>query len=930
MLGIALALGLSLEGAAQSYLISTVAGLGVNLGDDGPATAAVFFSPIGIARDAAGNIYIADVEAHVVRKVGVDGIIRRVAGAESRRSFSGDGGPATEARLAAPAGLAVDAAGNLYIADRGNQRVRKVTPGNVISTVAGSGQQGFSGDGGRATEAQLNGPSALAVDGAGNLYIADRANHRIRRVSADGVIHTVAGNGLLGFCGDGGPATKACVEWPLGVAVDSAGNLYVSDSNNRRIRKVTADGVINTVAGKGTPGSGGDGGPATEALFGHPTGVAVDATGNLYIVDEGNQGVPSVVHKVTTDGVMWTVAGTGPPGYAGDGGPATAAQLSYPQAVAVDPAGTLYIVDLGNRRGRKVSDGTISTFAGTTTTGGDGGAAAAAQLLAPSDVVVDGAGNLYVADTFNHRILKVTTDGTIRTVAGTGSAGMSGDGGKATSAQLYEPSGVVVDAAGNLYIADSANHKVRKVTPDGIIRRLAGEGWGGYTGDGGPALQARLNRPTGVALDRSGNVFIADSWNHAIRRVAPDGEIITVAGTGRSGFSGDGGHAAAAQLNNPTSVLVDSTGNLYIADRGNHRVRKVVPDGTISTVAGTGQTGFEGDGGPATSARFWQPHGVALDRAGNLYIADLYNHRIRKVSPEGTISTIAGTGQSGFGGDGGPATEAQFFQPHGVAVDAAGSIYIADRYNHRIRKLAPLNPPSVIGIKNAASFETGRAAPDSWVSLFGANLAGGLAVAETTPLPTWLGGTSVKVIDSAGIERAAPLHFVAPGQINFLVPAGTKPGSATIKVTTLGGSASMPLQVEAVAPGLFSANSDGAGVAAALAQRYTTAGAQSPQYVFEYSAASGRHVAVPIDLGGTSDQVILLLYGTGIRGLGSAVTAAIGGQPAEVLGAAAQGQYAGLDQVNVRLPRALAGRGEVPVELTVDGKKANTLTVSIR
>ncbi len=332
----------------------------------------------------------------------------------------------------------------------------------------------------------------------------------------------------------------------------------------------------------------------------------------------------------------------------------------------------------------------ITTIAGIGSGGysGDGGPAKEARLNNPYGVAIDASGNLYIADYTNHRIRKVAPDGTISTVAGTGSSGYSGDGGPADQARLNSPAGIAADSSGNLYIADRYNNRIRKVAPDGTISTVAGTGGAGYSGDGGPAAQAQINSPTGVTLDSSGNLYIADRYNNRIRKVAPDGTISTVAGTGSSGYSGDGGPADQAQLYWPFGVVLDSSGNLYITDYSNHRIRKVAPDGTISTVAGTDASGSAGDGGPAVQATLSSPAGIAMDGAGNLYVAVYGGSSVRKIALDGTISTVAGTGSSGYSGDGGPADEAQVNRPLGVAVDGNGNVYIADTFNHRIRQVA--------------------------------------------------------------------------------------------------------------------------------------------------------------------------------------------------------------------------------------------------
>ena len=667
--------------------IVTVAGNGeFALRDGGPAASAELAFPRSVAVDAAGNLYIADVGNHRVRRVDSAGVITTVAGTDVS-GFGGDAGPAASAQLYSPHGVAVDAAGNLYIADVGNHCVRRVDSAGVITTVAGTGERGFGGDAGPAASAQLFFPSGVAVDGSGNLYIADRSNHRVRRVDPAGVITTVAGTGERGFGGDAGPAASAQLFFPSGVAVDGSGNLYIADRSNHRVRRVDPAGVITTVAGTGERGFGGDAGPAASAQLFFPSGVAVDGSGNLYIADRSNHRV----RRVDPAGVITTVAGTGEGGFAGDTGLATSAQLAFPEGVAVDMAGNLYIADVGNHRVRKVDPaGVITTVAGAGAWryGGDGGPATSAQLHSPEGMAVDAAGNLYIADVGNHRVRKIDSAGVITTVAGTGERGHGGDGRLAASAQLQSPRGVTVDAAGNLYIADSSNHRVRRVDPAGVITTVAGTGERGHGGDGRPATSAQLSFPSDVAVDAAGNLYIADYSNHRVRRVDPAGVISTVAGTGERSHGGDGGPATSAQLYFPSGVAVDAAGNLYIADYLNDRVRRVNPAGVISTVAGSGERGHGGDGGPATSAQLYFPSGVAVDAAGNLYIADYLNDRVRRVNPAGVISTVAGSGERGYGGDGGPAASAQLYFPAGVAVDRAGNLYIADRLNHRVRRIA--------------------------------------------------------------------------------------------------------------------------------------------------------------------------------------------------------------------------------------------------
>ena len=584
---------------------------------------------------------------------------------------AGDGGSATSAPIytTQSGGISVDGDGNIYISDKLRGRVRKIDASGVISTVAGKGglpDPGI-GDGGPATDAILSRQDMpIAVDDAGNLFIV--GEYRVRKVDTSGIITTVAGNGTLGYSGDGGPATSAQFGLSLGIAVDPSGNLYIADTQNDRVRKVDTSGIITTVAGNGTRGYAGDGGSATSAQLKGPYGIAVDPPGNLYIADSGNH----CVRKVDTSGIITTVAGDGTQGYSGDSGPATSAQLDGPYDVAFDTF--LYIADTGNHRIRKVDNsGQILTFAGdgTQAHSGDGGSATSAQLDSPGSLAVDEDGNFYIGERLYVR--KVNQTGVISTVAGNGTASFSGDGGQANDASLYEPRGIYGGSDGDLYIADSANHRIRKIDSSGIISTIAGNGTTDFSGDGGPATDAGLRWPQGVFVDRDGNIYTASQYR--IRKVDTSGIITTVAGNGSSGYSGDGGLATSAGLV-PNDVFVDRVGNLYVADTGNQCIRKVDTSGIITTVAGNGTRGFSGDGGPATSAQLSDPFGVVVDATGNIYIADTYNHLVRKVDTSGIITTVAGSGDRY--GEGELATSARLDMPNDVALDNWGNLYISN------------------------------------------------------------------------------------------------------------------------------------------------------------------------------------------------------------------------------------------------------------
>ncbi|MBI4404879.1 MAG: SMP-30/gluconolactonase/LRE family protein [Deltaproteobacteria bacterium] len=675
--------------------IVTMAGMGFSGGDGGQSTGAALNFPSAVVMDSSGNLYIADTNNNKVRKVSASGLITTVAGNGSS-GYSGDGGPAASAKLYYPSAVAIDSAGNLFIADTNNHRIRKVdgNSGN-ISTVAGNGTGGYAGDNGPAVSARLNSPSGIAIDSDGDLYIADTNNHRIRKVDSNGDISTVAGTGTAGYDEDGPDATSRKLNRPVGVLLDSSDNLYIADSANNRIRMVDGSGIISTLAGNGSGGYSGDGRAATSAKLYNPVSIAMDPAGNFYIADMYNSRIRMVDMKDMNRKIS-TVAGKNGSGFSGDGDLATNAMLNSPSGISVDSSGNLYINDKNNHRIRKMesSSHNISTYAGNGTYGfsGDGGLATKATLYSPSGIHIDSSGNIYVADTSNHRIRKVDAGGIIATVAGNGLVGYSGDG-MATNVKLSSPSGIAGDSSGNFYIADSGNHRVRKVDVNGKLTTVAGNGAGGYSGDGGVGSAAQINSPSAIALDRSGNLFIADKSNHAIRKLDASGNISTFAGATNSngspvsGYSGDGGVAIGAQLNSPSGVAVDSSGNVYIADTGNHRLRRVDTNGKISTVAGYSVPGSAGDGGAAIAAQLNSPSGVALDDAGNIYIADSSNHLIRKIDANGMISTVAGNITSTLSSDGGLATVSQLSYPTSVAVDGAGNLYIADKNSLRIRKV---------------------------------------------------------------------------------------------------------------------------------------------------------------------------------------------------------------------------------------------------
>jgi sugar lactone lactonase YvrE len=675
--------GKSLSELADGEITTLVGGIPF-IGDSGLGINASLSFPTAVSVDGAGNVFIIDFINNRVRRLSPSGVITTIAG-NGAPGFSGDGGPAISASLNFPADVAVDGGGNIFIADDFNCRIRRIDAiTGIITTVAGNGIPGFSGDGGPATNARLAFPTAVRVDREGNLIIGEPGNNRIRRVdSKTGIITTFAGNGSQNFSGDGGPATNAGLK-SSGILLDAEGNLILSDRVNHRIRRVDAKtGIITTIVGSGTPGFSGDGGPALAARLNNPTGIGRDGSGNLYIADRGN----NRIRKVDTNGIITTFAGNGNFAFNGDGIPATSAGFA-PIDVAVDGSGNVYIADFNNSRIRRVSpSGIINTIAGIpdVTRAGDGGPAGAAKLILSRSVATDISGNLFIADDFNTRIRRVDKNtGIITTAAGNGNFGFSGNGGSATDATLFQPFEVALDRAGNIFIAD-LNNLIRRVDRSGIITTFAGNGGVGFSGDGGQARNANLSFPRGLASDSAGNLFIADRDNNRIRRVdASTGVITTVAGNGRASFGGDGGSAVSAGLNLPSGVFVDAAGNLFIADSGNNRIRRVNTSGIITTIAGNGSSALSGDGGQATSAGISFPRTVIADSAGNIFIADSGNDCIRRIDGSGIITTIAGNGMEGFSGDDGPATGARLRFPEGLAIDA-GNLIIADTFNNAVR-----------------------------------------------------------------------------------------------------------------------------------------------------------------------------------------------------------------------------------------------------
>jgi trimeric autotransporter adhesin len=720
-------------------------------GDAGPATSAELNSPAGVAVDSNGNLIIVDAGNNRVRVVAgstasfygismTSGDIYTVAGGASsvcsgHTDSVGDGCPATQATLSTPTGVAVDANGNVLIADTGNNRIRVVavstgtfygismTSGDIY-TIAGNGTAGSSGDTGAATSAELNGPNGVATDSAGNVVIGDSGNNKVRVVAeatgtyyavamTTGDIYTVAGTGTAGFSGDTGAAISAELHDPTGVSIDGGGNIVITDTGNERIRVVPnttgtyysvamTTGDIYTVAGGGSSGLG-DGGAATSAELSSPGDAVADSNGNLLIADYSDRRVRVVADSTgsfygisMTAGDIYTIEGTGTVYYSGDGGPAASAEIGASDGIAVDSAGDEFVSDTLNSRLRMVpassgtnygitmtagdiytvAGGATSLCAGHTDGLGDSCPSTQAYLDFPGGSVLDSHGNLIIADTSDCVIRAVAasngtyfgvamTAGDIYTIAGdVGSCGDSSNGTAATSAKLDDPDAVAIDGNGNLVIADTSGCYIKVVADVGgsfynrtmtadHMYDVAGNGTCGNNNSGTTATSSKVNDPSGIAIDGSGNLVIGDTAGQYIKVVAEStatfygvpmtvNKMYDVAGTGSAGFSGDNGASTSAALDNPWGVAVDSSGNIAIGDETNYRVRVIADStgtyygismtaGDIYTVAGDGTNGFAGDGGAATSAELYDPRGVAVDSSGDLFIADYANDRIREV-----------------------------------------------------------------------------------------------------------------------------------------------------------------------------------------------------------------------------------------------------------------------------------------------------------
>lgn len=780
-------------------MVSTFAGSG-NIGSaNGQGTAASFYYPGAVVIDENDNLYVSDQLNMKIRKITKSGLVSTYAGDGVEDS---DDGPAATASFRRPEGLALDTAGNLYVAEFWGQKIRKISPAGIVSTVAGSGAEGSID--GQGTAASFNWPCSVCIDASGTLYVAEQTGNKIRKISSTGLVTTFAGTGVAGSTD--GPASTATFNFPSGVIMDASGNLLVADRSSNKIRMITKEGIVSTLAGNGITGS--MDGRLDSASFNYPFSMAFDQNSNLIVADRYNHeirkvelsafsitpalpkglylnpktgvisgtpllgqsktdyrisarnasgtdtvhlnltilGKPTVSTKDVTSITAKTALGNGnidnlgvpiPSSYGFcwnvTGNPTLSDSILKMDTIKVTGLFTGIIKNLspsikyyvrafaanqyGTSFGEEVSFTTsgikpeieyqsinnftagaaivplvptntggainiglnlVTTLAGNTTSGFINANGRAARFYYPEGVAVDKSGAIFVADKYNHVIRKITVTGEVSTFAGSGSIGTVN--GQGAAASFYYPAAVAIDANENLYVSDQYNNMIRKISKTGLVTTLAGRNSSGSSD--GQGTSASFYYPAGIAVDSSGNVFVADYYNHKIRMITPSGLVTTYVGSGYSGSSD--GTGTAARFNYPCGLCIDEAGTLYVADQSNHKIRKITAGGVVTTIAGTGSTGSVN--GSALASSFYSPSGVVKDVTGNLYVADRSGNKIRKISPDGIVSTLAGNNTSGSAD--GNSIQSSFYNPFGLAIDANGNLIVADRNNHEIRRIS--------------------------------------------------------------------------------------------------------------------------------------------------------------------------------------------------------------------------------------------------
>lgn len=794
---------------AQSYTFTTFAGLPPQIGTaDGGPNDARFNYPAAVAIDGSGNAFVADYSNHTLRKITPAGVVTTFAGTAGQ-SGSTDGTGAA-ARFNNPTGVTLDSAGNLYVSEFGNHTIRKITPAGVVSTLAGTAGSSGSADG-TGSSVRFNGPGGLVADSSGNLYVCDRNNRVVRKITPTGTVTTFAGAAGVRGSTDG-TGSNARFALPSNIAIDGAGNLYVTDSSNATIRKINPAGAVTTVAGSadlfGTTNAVG-----AAARFSTPQGIAVDSAGIVFVADGGNHNL----RRIATDGTVTTFAGGTTRGYTnGTGG---TARFYQPIGLAFDSNGALYVADSYNQAVRKVTNAAVvSTLAGGQSgfgfTDGNG---SNARFHFPYGLVGDSKGNLFVCDYQYGIVRRITPGADVTTFAGSPGAFGSSDG-TGTAARFSAPIGITADGADNLFVTDYLLDIVRKITPAGVVTTLAGSAAAASGSTDGVGSAARFFGPQGIAVDTAGNLYVADSLNSTIRKIAPDNTVTTLAGTpAPAGLGNANGTGAAARFLLPAAVAVDRSGNVYVADTFNFTIRKITPAGVVTTLAGTPGAAGSTDGN-GSAARFAGPQGLTVDPNGNIFVSD--GPTIRRISPTGGVSTIAGssgvwTGHEGSG------TKARFIQPQGIWLDPKGTLYIVDNGTNAIVKGVLDTIPDISAQPRAATLLLGSSATFS-VTASGGGLSyqwklNGTAIADATNATYTVanvsqaaaGNYTVDIINSAGVttSAAAPLVVTLPGRLinlSVLTSVAVAPDNFTVGTVVGGGgtTGAKPLLIRAVGPSL--------------------------------------------------------------------------------------------------------------------------------
>ncbi len=849
--------------ASYPYVLKTFAGSNP-LGDGGPAARALLSGPSAVVLDGLGNTFILDANNFRIREISVSGNISTVVST---------GAVANDMKMGKD--------GSFYLT--ANALVFKLSPAGVVTVIAGTGTPGSSLDGIPATTAAIGLTGGIALDAAGDVYFVD--GNRVREVTADGIIHTVAGtaSGYL-YNGDSRVATTANLYAPWGIALDSANNLYIADQYNSRVRKV-AGGMISTVAGNGSFGMPAPG-SALLAPQGAPYGLTLDSAGSVYITDS----YFNLALKISTAGTITQLAGDAVFGYSD--GPSNASYLIQPAGLAVDINGNVFIAEQGGNRVREVTNGNLSTFAGRLHYAGDGAAATSALLDQPLDVSLDASGDVFIADSGNFRIREVTPNGLIGEFAGSGLPAQQAVPGTGVAAQLLPMVAMAMDGKGDLFLAALSN--VLKISSTGAVTNFAGTGDYDDTGDGGPATKATFEFITGVAVDGSGNVYVADTDANRVRKISVvDGSIAAFAGNGKTGYSGDGGLATGGtlSLSGITPLAADQKGNIYIGDGGNNVIRIVAPNGILGTAVGNGSLGAPADGAAAKSSAFPPAAGLAVDSAGSLFVTTHLFPAVYKVDSAGAIHLISGAGAAPPM-DGAPANSTAGFGGAGLRVDANDDLYVTDPADGLVWKLVVNSPTSLaVFAGNGQQAAAGSAAAQSLQVVLNGRAAG-------VPGAT----INFAVLSGLATLSAATTQTDARGVAGVGVTLGSGFGSAVI-TAALAGSTLPPVQFTVTTADSLTLN---------------------PQSLsFSYNLGDPAPAPQTLTVGSLSGGALAFATGIGVTGdtIWMQVDTANGSTPANVqvslanLDSLIAGAYSG--SITVTSLTALPATQSVPVVLTV-------------